>query len=180
MLKTRITELFGIKDPINQGGMQWVGQGELVSAVANAGALGILNALTQPTPEALANIVLAGGLVTAKERRDYIIDKYGEDVYSELQAYKNYGEDYMDMPQELPDDFKAIQAEADQYVLDLRQQRAAEFERKSNLPKPGIDPFQAAGGGIAKLAGDSSGAMLESMNPDSQGLRSSKKRVKTI
>ena len=37
-----------------------------------------------------------------------------------------------------------------------------------------------AGGGIAKLAGDPSGAMLESMNPDSQGLRSLKKRVKTI
>ena len=54
MLKTRITELFGIKHPIIQGGMQWVGTGELVSAVANAGALGILTALTQPTPEALA------------------------------------------------------------------------------------------------------------------------------
>ena len=53
MLKTRITELFGIKHPIIQGGMQWVGTGELVSAVANAGALGILTALTQPTPEAL-------------------------------------------------------------------------------------------------------------------------------
>ena len=37
-----------------------------------------------------------------------------------------------------------------------------------------------AGGGIAKLAGDPSGAMLQSMNPDSQGLRSLKKRVKTI
>ncbi len=104
------------------------------------------------TPEALANIVLAGGLVTAKEERDYIIDKYGEDVYSQLQAYKNYGEDYMDMPQELPDDFKAIQAEADQYVLDLRQQRAAEFERKSNLPKPEIDPWQAAEGGRVGFA----------------------------
>ena len=99
------------------------------------------------TPEALANIVLAGGLVTAKEKRDYIINKYGEDVYSQLQAYKSYGEDGMDLPQELPDNFKAIQAEADQYVLDLKQQRAAEFERKSNLPRPEIDPFQAAKGG---------------------------------
>jgi NAD(P)H-dependent flavin oxidoreductase YrpB (nitropropane dioxygenase family) len=34
--------------------MQWVGRAELVSAVANAGALGFLTALTQPTPEALA------------------------------------------------------------------------------------------------------------------------------
>ena len=54
MLKTRITELFGIEHPIIQGGMQWVGYAELVSAVSNAGALGILTALTQPTPEDLA------------------------------------------------------------------------------------------------------------------------------
>jgi nitronate monooxygenase len=34
--------------------MQWVGRAELVAAVAEAGALGFLTALTQPTPEALA------------------------------------------------------------------------------------------------------------------------------
>jgi NAD(P)H-dependent flavin oxidoreductase YrpB (nitropropane dioxygenase family) len=54
MLKTRFTELFGVEHPIAQGGMMWVGTAELVSAVANAGALGFLTALTQPTPEALA------------------------------------------------------------------------------------------------------------------------------
>ena len=53
MLKTRFTELFGVEHPITQGGMQWVGRAELVSAVANAGALGFLTALTQPTPEHL-------------------------------------------------------------------------------------------------------------------------------
>ena len=54
MIKTRFTELFGVEHPIAQGGMQWVGRAELVAAVANAGALGFLTALTQPTPEALA------------------------------------------------------------------------------------------------------------------------------
>ena len=54
MIRTRFTELFGVEHPIAQGGMQWVGTAELVSAVANAGALGFLTALTQPTPEALA------------------------------------------------------------------------------------------------------------------------------
>ncbi len=54
MLRTRFTELFGVEHPIAQGGMQWVGTAELVSAVANAGALGFLTALTQPTPEALS------------------------------------------------------------------------------------------------------------------------------
>ncbi len=53
MIKTRFTETFGVRHPIVQGGMQWVGRAELVSAVANAGALGFLTALTQPTPEDL-------------------------------------------------------------------------------------------------------------------------------
>ncbi|MCQ4129056.1 nitronate monooxygenase [Rhodococcus erythropolis] len=53
MLTTRFTEAFGIQYPIAQGGMQWVARAELVAAVANAGALGFLSALTQPTPEAL-------------------------------------------------------------------------------------------------------------------------------
>ena len=42
------------------------------------------------------------------------------------------------------------------------------------------DPFMAAGGGIAKEAGDPSGAMLESMNPDSQGLSGLLKRGKKV
>lgn len=51
--KTRITEMLGIEHPIVQGGMQWVGTAEMASAVSNAGGLGILTALTQPTPDAL-------------------------------------------------------------------------------------------------------------------------------
>lgn len=53
-MKTRVTELLGIRYPIIQGGMQWVGLAEMASAVANAGGLGMLTGLTQPTPEALA------------------------------------------------------------------------------------------------------------------------------
>ncbi len=55
MFKTRVTELFGIKYPIIQGGMQWVARAELSSAVSNAGGLGIITALTFPTPEELAS-----------------------------------------------------------------------------------------------------------------------------
>jgi NAD(P)H-dependent flavin oxidoreductase YrpB (nitropropane dioxygenase family) len=53
MLKTRFTEEFGIQYPVVQGGMQGVGIAQLVAAVANAGGLGFLTALTQPTPEDL-------------------------------------------------------------------------------------------------------------------------------
>ena len=52
-IKTRITELLGIEHPIVQGGMMWVGRAELAAAVSNAGGLGILTALTQPTPHDL-------------------------------------------------------------------------------------------------------------------------------
>jgi nitronate monooxygenase len=53
-MKTRITELFGIRHPIIQGGMHYVGYAQLAAAVSNAGGLGIITALTQRTPEALA------------------------------------------------------------------------------------------------------------------------------
>lgn len=54
MISTRITEMFGIDHPVVCGGMTGLGTAPLISAVANAGALGFLTALTQPSPEALA------------------------------------------------------------------------------------------------------------------------------
>lgn len=53
-MKTRVTELLGIRYPIIQGGMQWVGLAEMAAAVSNAGGLGMLTGLTQPTPDDLA------------------------------------------------------------------------------------------------------------------------------
>ena len=54
MFSNRVTQTFGIDHPIVQGGMQWIGRAELVAGVANAGALGMITALTQPTPADLA------------------------------------------------------------------------------------------------------------------------------
>jgi NADH:quinone reductase (non-electrogenic) len=54
MMKTMITELFGIEHPIIQGGMHYVGFAELAAAVSNAGGLGIITGLTQRTPADLA------------------------------------------------------------------------------------------------------------------------------
>ena len=53
-MKTAITELLGIRHPIIQGGMHFVGFAELAAAVSNAGGLGIITGLTQKTPELLA------------------------------------------------------------------------------------------------------------------------------
>ena len=53
MLKTRFTEMFGVEVPITCGGMTRVGKAELIAAVANAGALGFVTALTPGSPEKL-------------------------------------------------------------------------------------------------------------------------------
>ena len=66
MLKTRITEFFGIERPIVQGGLMWVATADLVSAVSNAGGIGFMTALTFPDTERLrAEIRKCRGL-TAK------------------------------------------------------------------------------------------------------------------
>jgi len=53
MLKTRITELFGIERPIIQGGLMWIARAELAAAVANAGGIGFMTALTFPEADLL-------------------------------------------------------------------------------------------------------------------------------
>jgi len=65
-IKTRITELLEIEHPIVQGGMQGVGTAEMASAVSNAGGLGILTGLTQPTPDALRGEIERCRAMTSK------------------------------------------------------------------------------------------------------------------
>ncbi|MDH0425438.1 NAD(P)H-dependent flavin oxidoreductase [Stutzerimonas stutzeri] len=65
-MKTQVTELLGIRYPIIQGGMQWVGRAELAAAVSNAGGLGILTGLTQPTPDDLAKEIARCRAMTDK------------------------------------------------------------------------------------------------------------------
>ena len=65
-MKTRITELLGIQHPIIQGGMHFVGFAELAAAVSNAGGLGLITGLTQPTPERLAHEIARCRAMTDK------------------------------------------------------------------------------------------------------------------
>jgi hypothetical protein len=66
----------------------------------------------------------------------------------------------------------------------IEELRSMTPEQREELRRQGeaqaFDPFQAAGGGIAKQAGDRSGPMLKSMNPDKDGLLSLMKRGKKI
>lgn len=57
-MKTRITDLLGIKYPIIQGAMAWVSFPPLVAAVSNAGGLGILGASFMQPDELRDNIAM--------------------------------------------------------------------------------------------------------------------------
>lgn len=56
-IQTYLTEKLGLRVPLIMGGMQWVGTPKLAAAVSNAGALGMVTALTQPSPKALRKAV---------------------------------------------------------------------------------------------------------------------------
>ncbi|MCF8111413.1 MAG: nitronate monooxygenase [Desulfobacteraceae bacterium] len=53
MFETKITKMFGVKYPIVQGGLMWIANSQLTSAVANAGGMGFMTALSFPDPDAL-------------------------------------------------------------------------------------------------------------------------------
>jgi nitronate monooxygenase len=148
-IKTRFTELFGIEHPIVQGGMQWVGKAELVSAVANAGALGFITALTQPTPEALAKEIARTREMTDKpfgvnltilptitpppyaEYRQAIIE--GGIKIVETAGYK---------PQEHVDDFKSHGIKIIHKCTAVRHALSAE---RMGVDAISIDGFECAG-----------------------------------
>lgn len=56
-MKTRMTELLGIRYPIMQGGMQHLGVPELAAAVSEAGGLGTINVTIYPDPEDLRRAI---------------------------------------------------------------------------------------------------------------------------
>ncbi len=149
MLKTRFTEAFGVEHPIAQGGMHWVGRAPLVAAVANAGALGFITALTQPTPEALAKEIARCRDMTDKpfgvnltilptitpppyaEYRRAIIE--GGVKIVETAGYK---------PQEHVDDFKAHGIKVIHKCTAVRHALSAE---RMGVDAISIDGFECAG-----------------------------------
>ncbi|NGY04077.1 NAD(P)H-dependent flavin oxidoreductase [Solimonas terrae] len=148
-IKTRFTELFGVEHPIVQGGMMWVGRAELAAAVSNAGGLGILTALTQPTPDALRAEIERCRKMTDKpfgvnltilpsvnpppyaEYRKAIIDSGIKIV--ETAGYK---------PQEHVDDFKAHGIKVMHKCTAVRHALSAE---RMGVDAISIDGFECAG-----------------------------------
>ena len=65
-MQTRLTKLLGIETPIICGGMMRVGTADLAAAASNAGALGVMTALSQPTSEGLEAEIARCGSLTNK------------------------------------------------------------------------------------------------------------------
>ncbi|KIY32026.1 2-nitropropane dioxygenase [Cryptococcus gattii E566] len=110
---TELTRLLGIKYPIVQGGMQWVGTPPLAAAVARAGGLGMLTALTQPNPEALREAI--------RETRRLLGNEKGK-----------FGVNITLLPSINPPDYMGYTRAALEEGVDI-------FETAGNNPKPLID-----------------------------------------
>ncbi|PWY98629.1 inosine monophosphate dehydrogenase [Testicularia cyperi] len=83
MLVTPLTEKLGLRVPLVQGGMQWVGTPQLAAAVSNAGALGTLTALTQPSPEALRKAIRETRSLISdeiKKERDHLYGSFAVNI----------------------------------------------------------------------------------------------------
>ena len=116
MIKTRFTEMFGVEVPITCGGMTRVGKAELIAAVANAGALGFLTALTPGSPEALVKEI--------KKTRDM--------------TNKPFGINLTILPSINPIPY-------DEYRQVICESGCKVVETAGNNPQPHLPAFKAAG-----------------------------------
>ncbi len=149
MIKTRFTDLFGVQHPIAQGGMQWVGRAELVSAVAEAGALGFLTGLTQPTPEDLAEEIERTRAMTDKPFGVNLTilpsinpPPYAEYRHAIIEAGIKIVETAGYKPQEHVDHFKANGVKVIHKCTAVRHALSAE---RMGVDAISIDGFECAG-----------------------------------
>lgn len=149
MIRTRFTEAFGVEHPIVQGGMMWVGTADLVAPVAEAGALGFLTALTQPTPEALVREI-----ARVRERTDKVFGvnltilpsinppPYAEYRCAIIESGIGIVETAGYKPQEHVDDFKAAGIKVIHKCTAVRHALSAE---RMGVDAISIDGFECAG-----------------------------------
>ena len=149
MLKTRFTEMFGVDHPIVQGGMQWVGRAELVAAVANAGALGFITALTQPTPDALEAEIARCRTMTDKPfgvnltiLPAIVPPPYAEYRQAIIEAGIKVVETAGNKPQEHVDVFRAAGVKVIHKCTSVRHALSAE---RMGVDAISIDGFECAG-----------------------------------
>lgn len=148
-MKTRITELLGIRYPIIQGGMQWVGLAELAAAVSNAGGLGIVTALTQQTPDALRREIERTRTMTDRPFGVNLTilpavkpPPYAEYVQAILDSGIKIVETAGNSPRDFIDQFKAQGVKIVHKCTTVRHALSAE---RNGVDAVSIDGFECAG-----------------------------------
>ncbi|MEO1309618.1 MAG: nitronate monooxygenase [Pseudomonadota bacterium] len=148
-MKTRLTELLGVEAPVICGGMMRVGTADLAAAASNAGALGVMAALTQPTPVSLASEI---------ERCRSLTDKpFGVNLTVGVVATEIDYDEYVDViiksgvkivetagrsPEPFMDRFKAAGVKVIHKCVTVRHSLAAE---RLGVDVVSIDGFECAG-----------------------------------
>lgn len=125
-IHTQLTETLGLRSPIVMGGMQWVGTPKLAAAASNAGALGVITALTQPTPEALKEAI--------RETRALITP----DIAAERTKYGAFAVNITLLPAIIPPDYAA-------YARAALEEGVRLFETAGSNPGPVIAILKEAG-----------------------------------
>ncbi|GGD65886.1 nitronate monooxygenase [Erythrobacter arachoides] len=148
-MRNRFTQMVGVEHPIMMGGMQWVGRAPLVAAVAEAGALAVLTALTQPTPEDLTREI-----ANVRERTDKpfgvnltILPTMQPPPYAEyrraiIEAGITVVETAGHRPQEHVDDFRANGVKVIHKCTAVRHALSAQ---RMGVDVISIDGFECAG-----------------------------------
>lgn len=148
-MKTRVTELFNIETPIICGGMMRVGTADLAAAASNAGALGVMTALTQPTAEGLEAEIARCAAMTDKP--------FGVNLTVGVVASEINYDDYIDViiksgvkivetagrsPEPFMDRFKAVGIKVIHKCVAVRHALKAE---RIGVDVVSIDGFECAG-----------------------------------
>jgi NAD(P)H-dependent flavin oxidoreductase YrpB (nitropropane dioxygenase family) len=148
-MKTRVTELLGIHHPNIQGGMQWVGKAELAAAVSNAGGLGMVTALTQPTPDALTREISRTQSMTVQPlgMNLTLLHSITPPPYADcLQAIINSGVKIVETAGNSPKEFIArMKAHGITIVHKCTKVRHASSAERNGVDIVSIDGFECAG-----------------------------------
>ncbi|MEQ9243963.1 NAD(P)H-dependent flavin oxidoreductase [Roseovarius indicus] len=148
-MTNRLTDMLGIRYPIVQGGMQWVGYAEMAAAVSNAGGLGTLTALSQPDPDALSKeIARTRDMTDAPFAVNLTVlpsinpPPYAEYVDAIVESGVKIVETAGQSPREFVETFKANDI---RILHKCTQVRHALSAQKSGVDVISIDGFECAG-----------------------------------
>ncbi|MBP7336869.1 nitronate monooxygenase family protein [Niveispirillum sp.] len=148
-MQTRFTRLVGVEHPVMQGGMMWVGTADMAAAVSNAGGLGTITALTQPTPDDLRREIDRCRTLTDKPFAVNLTilpsvkpPPYAEYRRAIIDAGVSIVETAGSRPQEHVEDFKAHGVKVIHKCTSVRHAVSAQ---KMGVDAISIDGFECAG-----------------------------------